>query len=427
MLSEKQDYGPEEAHRLPLILAIETSTALLGVSVVAGREVLFQRCLVKPRAHSIMLLPMCLEALASSGARMADLSAVAVSAGPGSFTGLRIGFATAQGLAKARRASVVLVPTFEVLLEQCASYPRVAVVQGRARAQTVTALFANSGAGFREVIPPAARGMEEFLRDIREASPGTVHVTGDAAVDFVTYCQSHAGFAPGVQLVAVTEEQRLPSPAVVGLIGSRMLEEGKVVKPEEALPRYYRKSSPEVLTAGKGPTEKGGRTALDNAIEMQIEKMTVNDLDRVLEIEAVSYRTPWTRRAFTSEITENSYAHYFVARHQGKIIGYVGMWVILEESHITNIAVDPAYRRRKVAQRLLEDTFRRARELGATRITLEVRASNSSAQDLYTKMGFVNRGLRKGYYTDTNEDAVVMWKDAFGPRQPKEDQVKWMV
>jgi len=164
-----------------------------------------------------------------------------------------------------------------------------------------------------------------------------------------------------------------------------------------------------------------------NELEIKIEKMTPADLDRVMDIEALSYRTPWSRRAFMSELTENSYAHYFVARHEGKIIGYVGMWVILEEAHITNIAVDPAYRRKKVAWRLLEDMFRRAKELGATRMTLEVRVSNVNAQDLYRKLGFVDRGIRKGYYTDTNEDAIIMWKDDLGPGKPKQDQVKWMV
>ena len=164
-----------------------------------------------------------------------------------------------------------------------------------------------------------------------------------------------------------------------------------------------------------------------NELEIKIEKMTPADLDRVMEIVALSYRTPWSRRAFMSELTENSYAHYFVARHDGKIVGYVGMWVILEEAHITNIAVDPAYRRKKVAWRLLQDMFRKAKELGATRMTLEVRVSNLSAQDLYRKLGFVDRGIRKGYYTDTNEDAIIMWKDDLGPSKPKQDQVKWMV
>ncbi len=428
MSSEKREHGPDAGSSAALILAIETSTVLLGVSVVAGREVVFQNSLVKPRAHSTTLLPMCLEALQKSGIELSRLSAVAVSAGPGSFTGLRIGFATAQGLALASGAGVILVPTFEVLFQQCAPYPRVAMVQGKSKAQTVTALYARSGSGTQEVIPPVARGMEEFLQELRRTGRGAIRVSGDAAAEFAARCRlSVEALAPGLEVVPVPAEQRLPSPAVLGLIASRMLEEGKVVRPEEALPRYYRKSSAESLAAGRDSGGESGATALDKPLDIEIDKMTVDDLDRVLEIEAVSYRTPWSRRAFTSEIAENNYAHYFVVRHQGKIVGYVGMWVILEESHITNIAVDPAYRRHKIARRLLEDMFRRARELGAARMTLEVRVSNVNAQDLYRKLGFADRGIRKGYYTDTNEDAIIMWKDDLGPQQPKENQVKWMV
>ncbi len=162
-------------------------------------------------------------------------------------------------------------------------------------------------------------------------------------------------------------------------------------------------------------------------LDVTIEKMQVRDLDRVMEIEALAYPTPWSRRAFQSEITDNSYAHYFVVRHRGLIVGYVGMWVILEESHITNIAVHPDYRRRGIARFVLETMFQKAKELGSTKMTLEVRVSNAGAIRLYKSLGFVDRGLRKGYYTDTREDAIIMWKDDLGPEKPKDQQVKWMV
>ena len=80
-----------------------------------------------------------------------------------------------------------------------------------------------------------------------------------------------------------------------------------------------------------------------------------------------------------------------------------------------------------IGQRMLEVRFDKARHYGATRMTLEVRVTNSGAHTLYKKLGFVERGLRKGYYTDTNEDAIIMWKDDLGPQKPKAEQVKWMV
>jgi ribosomal-protein-alanine N-acetyltransferase len=161
--------------------------------------------------------------------------------------------------------------------------------------------------------------------------------------------------------------------------------------------------------------------------QIRIEPMTLKDLDRVLEIESRSYPTPWSRRAFVSEVTDNSYAYYYVARKGDLIVGYVGMWVILEEAHITNIAVDPDYRRLGLGRLMLETMFDRAREHGATRMTLEVRVSNITAQSLYKKLGFTERGIRKGYYTDIQEDAIIMWKDDLGSQKPRESQVKWMV
>ncbi len=149
-------------------------------------------------------------------------------------------------------------------------------------------------------------------------------------------------------------------------------------------------------------------------------------LDRVLEIEALSYPTPWSRRAFQSELTENTYAYYHIVRHDDTIIGYVGMWVILDESHITNIAIHPDYQNRGIGRFVLESMFRRARELGSTKMTLEVRVSNAGAIHLYRSLGFQDRGIRKGYYTDTHEDAIVMWKDDLAPAKPRADQVKWM-
>lgn len=162
-------------------------------------------------------------------------------------------------------------------------------------------------------------------------------------------------------------------------------------------------------------------------VNIEIEPMTLQHLDRVLEIEALSYSTPWSKRAFVSEVTDNSYAYYYVARKDGIIVGYVGMWVILEEAHITNIAVAPDYRRLGIGQAMLEAMFSKAREKGATRMTLEVRVSNLGAQALYRKLGFADRGIRKGYYTDSNEDAIIMWKDDLGPQKPRERRVRWMV
>ena len=142
---------------------------------------------------------------------------------------------------------------------------------------------------------------------------------------------------------------------------------------------------------------------------VSLEQMRLEDLSRVLEIEQESFRTPWPRDAYTHELNENRLASYIVARFEGQVVGYAGMWVILDEAHITTIAVDPHYRGQHIGERLLIGLIETALARGARWMTLEVRTSNQTAQALYKKYGFKEIGLRKGYYSDNREDAIVMW------------------
>jgi ribosomal-protein-alanine N-acetyltransferase len=142
--------------------------------------------------------------------------------------------------------------------------------------------------------------------------------------------------------------------------------------------------------------------------DIAIDRMKLTDIDDVLEVERLSYPTPWSRRAFISELTENAYAHYLVARAGGRVIGYVGMWLILDECHITNVAVHPAYRRQGVGRLLMQSAIEFTEAAGGRHITLEVRRTNLVAQHLYQSFGFQSVGVRKGYYTDNHEDAFIM-------------------
>ncbi|MEW6398864.1 MAG: ribosomal protein S18-alanine N-acetyltransferase [Bacillota bacterium] len=161
-----------------------------------------------------------------------------------------------------------------------------------------------------------------------------------------------------------------------------------------------------------------GKETVRDVDQVYIDQMTLADLDGVLAVEELSYRTPWSRRAFLSELTENIHAQYIVARLGQEVVGYAGMWVILDEGHVTNIAVHPDWRRRGLGERLLRELISRARARGATRMTLEVRKSNLAAQRLYTGLGFAPRGIRKGYYSDTGEDAIIMWLEDLWDEKP---------
>ena len=142
-----------------------------------------------------------------------------------------------------------------------------------------------------------------------------------------------------------------------------------------------------------------------------IRKMALEDIDMVVEIEKQCFSTPWSREAFENELEENELAHYFVAEIDGLVVGYAGMWIILDEAHVTNVAVLPGYRNMKLGLELMNALIEFSRSNRVSCMTLEVRRSNLVAQKLYGDLGFVPRGLRRQYYTDTQEDAIIMWLD----------------
>lgn len=137
--------------------------------------------------------------------------------------------------------------------------------------------------------------------------------------------------------------------------------------------------------------------------------MVEADIPRVLEIEQSSFPTPWPPDAYRHELRENRLATYLVARLGDRLVGYAGMWVILDEAHITTIAVEPALRGQHIGERLLLGLIDAALERSARWMTLEVRRSNLAAQQLYRKYAFREIGTRKAYYADNREDAIVMW------------------
>ena len=138
--------------------------------------------------------------------------------------------------------------------------------------------------------------------------------------------------------------------------------------------------------------------------------MKLEDLEAVLEIEEKCFLLPWSKASFLHELLENERAYYYVAVGDKRILGYIGMWIILDEGHITNLAVHPDYRRQGVGRALLKNLAFEGKKMGLNYLTLEVRISNFSAQTLYKEEGFAAAGVRPGYYQDNQEDALIMWK-----------------
>ena len=141
---------------------------------------------------------------------------------------------------------------------------------------------------------------------------------------------------------------------------------------------------------------------------IEIRPMARPDVPSVHDIERVCFRSPWSKMALFGEL-RNDVARYLVVVRDGKIIGYAGMWVLFDEAHVTNVAILPEHRRKGYAKRLMLAMMECAFRLDASMMTLEVRAGNLGAQSLYQGLDFQQNGLRPRYYSDTGEDALLMW------------------
>ena len=149
-----------------------------------------------------------------------------------------------------------------------------------------------------------------------------------------------------------------------------------------------------------------------------IRRMTMEDLDAVVAIEEATFAHPWTRQDYEGELTRNVAARYLVAEEDGAVVAFAGAWIILDESHITNIAVAEPFRRRGIGRAVTGALLQYLSNLGAAYATLEVRERNLAAQRLYESLGVIRVGRRKRYYEDSGEDAFLMVCDRLPPPDP---------
>jgi ribosomal-protein-alanine N-acetyltransferase len=166
---------------------------------------------------------------------------------------------------------------------------------------------------------------------------------------------------------------------------------------------------PDGRDAGTESTILMAAEAETAAPTVHVQPMRRRHVRSVLRIEQQVYPRPWSSSLFMSELALRATRAYYVARIGRELVGYAGLMMTLDEAHVTTIAVDPARHRSKIGTRLLLVLAREAIARGATAITLEVRMSNTGAQDLYRRFGFNPVGVRKNYYQEVNEDALVMW------------------
>ncbi len=143
---------------------------------------------------------------------------------------------------------------------------------------------------------------------------------------------------------------------------------------------------------------------------MFIRPMDIGDLKRIMELEHLLFTSVWNEEDFIYEITDNPFSFYYVLEDENRIVGYVGLWVMYEQSQITTIGIDPCCQRKGYGQYLLNEMIHLAISKECEVMSLEVRVSNSKAIGLYEKFGFVKEGIRKDYYQDNHEDAYLYVK-----------------
>ena len=394
-------------------LVIESATAHVEVLVWgAGGAPLAHEIEDVGHGHTRRLTPLVVRALERAGLEARALGWVAADLGPGSFTGVRVGLATAEALAlaagarllgasslaalalssRAARALVVpLVPGgrhdlyggfFRADVNgrvTLLAAPQVAPLPALLEAATEARALLPRGSGLRFVGPGAARERAALERHAPGSTAPEWRLSGLSALDLAAAVRSERGPAAG-----------LPVPG------------------EEPRPLYVRSAQ----------AEERVRRAAFAGRPVRIRDFGDGDLPAAAVIERRVFSDAWPESFFREELSQ-AMAWGRVAELDGALAGYLVAWVGAGAGHVGNVAVAPEARRRGVARALLADLFERARAVGSTDLTLEVRVSNFAAQALYRAHGFRLAGLRRGYYRDTGEDALVMaWNAAEAREAP---------
>jgi tRNA threonylcarbamoyl adenosine modification protein YeaZ/ribosomal-protein-alanine acetyltransferase len=374
------------------ILAVDTSTSAATAAIMEDGRLISEYILNINRVHSQKIMGIIDEIFKKSGIKPSEIDLYACSSGPGSFTGLRIGASIIKGMAQTFGKPIVAVPTLDALaynLYNCTGL--ICPMLDAQRGMVYSSLYSWEKGKLVKLEDLRAIAIEDLIKLVKDrAIPVTF--LGDGLALFEENLKNNLE-----ECYAAPAESLLPRASSCAAVALDLYSKGLFDTYNTFKLTYIRKSQAEVEYEKKQ--------------KIELKEMDCEDIDQVCEIENLSFAIPWSREAFESELSQNSLAKYFVAKVDGRVAAYGGMWVVLDEGHITNIAVHPEFRGRKLGEKIVQALSQAAKDSNVEHITLEVRASNEAARKLYKKLGFVDSGIRKGYYADTGEDAVIMWKE----------------
>ncbi len=375
-----------------LTLALDTALAPASCALVEDGAVLMELTTRNGKNHSARIIPLVEALLSLVDKKPEAVDLFAVSAGPGSFTGLRIGVVTIKGMAYALQKPAIGVNTLDSLAYSVPDFPGLICPMIDARNnQVYTALYRRREQELATVREAVGLPVDQWADTLSSVlSPGeSLLLVGDGAPLHKAYLES---LFPD-RVFSAEPELFMPRAAAVALLAEQSYRKGKAedFSPFNLEPFYLRPSQAERMKS-----------------EGVVRNLSHGDLEQVLIIENKSFGVPWSRGMFEEELA-NTNAFYKVIEINGSVIAYGGMWKVLYEGHITNIAVHPDFRRKGLGRKVLSNLFIEAGKQGVHFLTLEVRVGNEAAIRLYESLGFEVKGRRKRYYSDNHEDAFIMW------------------
>ena len=392
------------------ILAIDSSGMPASAAVVEDGKLIAAYTVNYQKTHSQTLLPMIDELSRAIELDKTTLGAVAVSGGPGSFTGLRIGSATAKGIALALKIPIINVPTLEGLESNFHGCSELICPMMDARRTEVFAgvytyqddcLSVSSDKTSLDVLmdqqPVSVEKLCIKLNEMAEKTGKRLILLGDGCVKYRDILNEKLTVPYKIAPLNLLEQ----SAASVALRAEELLAAGRTETAEEHRPIYLRVSQAERVRSSR----------LAEKSPIRIRPAEEKDLSRIAVMEKLYFSLPWSEKMLRESLHQAQYT-MLVAENcaDGEIAGYVILLNAAGEGNIMNIAVSDALRRQGIAGKLLTEVMHRGREEGICDYTLEVRKSNKAAVTLYEGLGFRTEGVRKDYYEQPREDALIMWK-----------------
>ncbi|MCL2111706.1 MAG: tRNA (adenosine(37)-N6)-threonylcarbamoyltransferase complex dimerization subunit type 1 TsaB [Clostridiales bacterium] len=408
------------------VLAIETTGPICSVALLASDGRVVHRASREGLMHLTSLMPMVEDVLGEAGMAPRKLERIAVSAGPGSFTGMRIGIATARAFAQTLRVPVVKVPTLETFVylpEDERPYTVCCPIFDARREQMYAGAYMLEKDGrIMTLVKGDAYSPEEYFASLGAAVAALEKLVermdgSDTEVACLMMGDGLPVFRERIDVfvAGVRADVKIVEGAVQDAKATLAwsLAHGIPIGFEELEPIYIRKAEAQRRLDEKAAAESGVA-----AVPFMLRPANEDDVYGISVIERLSFGEPWLEDSIRSDL-RLEYSDYVVCEKEGFILGYAGLHIILDEGHITNIAVHPSVRRSGAGGAALTELVRQAEAKGVRDFTLEVRAGDEAAVGFYEKHGFKTEGVRKGYYPASGgerEDALIMWRHGGEPQ-----------